>query len=210
MIFLSVSTPIFKEPTLEQKEELISLFKYLGQLVRDPIQSIKSIPKIRFSTLLVFQFILCGLSVLVSNLLAPYAINTMTIVLSIIGTFMGISILSMGFYYFFSIFFSRELSFRSLFTLILFCGIPFAVCHFFYYYFPVADLIGFAITCVLMVVGLVENYQVSKKAAMRIMAVNYVLFALFWIATSISTYDLYQHSAPQSLDDIEDEMESEQ
>jgi len=166
------------------------------------------VPKIRFSVLVVFQFILCGLSVLVSNLLAPFAINTMTILASIIGTFIGITLISTAFYYFFSIFFNRELSFRSLFTLILFCGIPFAFFHFFCYYFPVVDLIGFAITCLMMVVGLAENYQVSKKAAMQVMGCNYLLFVIFWITTSISTYDFNRQSAPQTLDAIESEINS--
>ena len=193
---------------IEKKDEIISLFKYLKDLVRNPVESIKRIPSIDFSSLLIFQFLLCAGSVVFSNLLAPYAINIGTIIITIIASFIGLSLTSLFFYYFFLILFGRELSFRSLFTLVLFAHIPFALFHLLYYYFPVADLMGMGFSAILMIVGLTENYNVPKKAATRLMSSLYAVFFIFWVFKTISVYNITEHAKPQNLDAIEREVQS--
>jgi hypothetical protein len=193
---------------LENKDEIISLFKYLKDLVRNPVESIKQIPSIKFSSLLIFQFFLCAFSVVLSNLLAPYAINIGQVIITIVASFIGLSLTSLFFYYFFLILFGRELSFRSLFTLVLFAHIPFALFHLLYYYFPVADLMGMGFSAILMIVGLVENYNIPRKAATRLLSSLYAMFFLFWIFKTISVYNVSEHSKPQNLDAIEREVQS--
>ena len=192
----------------QQTSEVVSLFSYLIRLIRNPVETIKQIPKIRFSSLIAFQILLCCGSVVISNLLSPYAINVFTLAFSILGSIAGISLLAMALYYFFSVFFHRELSFQSLFTLVLFSYFPFAVLHLFYYYFSAMDLIGMAASSCLMVVGLVENYQIAKRAAIRVMSSVFAIFAIAWIANRITRYEYEKHGLPQTLDSIEREVQS--
>lgn len=193
---------------IEQTEEVISLFKYLKDLFRNPLQAIKKIPSINFSSLLIFQFLLCAFSVALANLFAPFAINIWVIALTIIASVIGLSMTAMFFYYFFQMSLNRELSFRSLFTLVLFAHIPFALFHLVYYFFPIADLMGMGISATLMVVGLVENYQIPKKLSIRLMAGLYTIFFLFWMINTIKVYSLKELSEPQRLDSIEREVQS--
>ena len=146
---------------------------------------------------------------LISNLFSPYAINIFTLILSILTSIFGISILALALHYFFSVFCHRELSFQSLFTLVLFSYIPFAILHLFYYYFPAIDLIGIAISSCLMVVGLVENYQIAKKSAIKVMGSVCAIFVIGWVANRITRYEYEKHGRPQTLDSIEREVQSE-
>ena len=197
------------EQEQQPTSEVVSLFSYLTRLIRNPVETIKQIPKIRFSRLIIFQILLCCGSVLISNMLSPYAINIFTLLISILGSMAGISILAMILYYFFAVFCHRELSFQSLFTLVLFSYLPFAILHLFYYYFPAIDLLGIAISSCLMVVGLVENYQIAKKSAIKVMSSVFAVFLIGWITNRITRYEYEKHGRPQTLDSIEREVQSE-
>lgn len=192
----------------ETKEELTSLFTYLWDFIRNPVQEIKSIPRIQWKSLIAFQFCLSTFSVVFSNLLAPYAISIRYIFISLVVSLMATGLVSIFFYYFFLIIYEQRFKFIKIFTLVLFAHIPFAIFHLVSYFFPPADLFGLAISAMLMIVGLVENFQTPKKVAMRLMLTLYMVFFIYW---SIQLFYSFQYSRttsePQNLDRIEQEIQ---
>lgn len=194
---------------LEKKDELISLFKYLTAFIKNPIESIKSIPRMPISTLFIFQLILCTFSVWLSNILAPYAINITQVLVTTVSSIIGLTIMVYFFHYYFSIIYERQLKLELLFPLVLFANFPFALLHLFYYYFPIADLVGLMISCALMIIGLVENFQIPKKIAIQTMGAVFAITTGLWIYGVISLSEFKEMAKPHQLDSIEREIQSE-
>lgn len=190
----------------DTKNELPTLFTYLWDLVRNPVQEIKKLPEIQWPTLVAFQFCLSLISVVVSNLLAPFAISITNVLISLIIAILATGLVSLFFYYFFLVLYGRKLDFIKIFTLVLFAHIPFAIFHLAAYFFPPADLIGLGISAILMIVGLVENFQVPRKLAQNLMIACYSVFFIYWAVHLITMREHYQESAPQDLDQIEKEV----
>lgn len=191
---------------IETKNELQTLFSYLFALVRNPVQEIQNLPEIRWKTLIIFQFCLNIISVVLSNVLAPYAISMVNITISVVASVLALTLSSLFFYYFFLILYNRQLPFIKIFSLVLFANIPFVIFHIAAFFFPPADLIGLAISALLMVVGLVENFQVPKKLATQLIIGLYFIFFLYWAGNLIVSRDHSESSLPQDLDKIEKEV----
>ncbi len=190
----------------DTKKELPSLFGYLWDLVRNPVQEIQNLPSIKWQTLVAFQFCLSLISVVISNLLAPFAISITNVLISLVVAMLATGLVSLFFYYFFLILYSRTLEFIKIFTLVLFAHIPFAIFHLAAYFFPPADLIGLAISALLMVVGLVENFQIPRKLATQLMVACYSVFFIYWAVHLITLHQHRESSVPQDLDKIEKEV----
>jgi hypothetical protein len=190
----------------ETGKELPSLFTYLWALVKNPIEEIKRIPSIEWPTLLIFQFCLSFISVVVSNLLAPFTISLINVMVSLVVAILATGLVSLFFYYFFLLLYSRQMEFIKIFTLVLFAHIPFAIFHLGAYFFPPADLIGLAISALLMVVGLVENFSVPRKLATQLMIGCYSLFFIYWAVHLITMRQHQESTLPQDLDKIEQEI----
>lgn len=188
------------------KSQLQTLFTYLVALVRNPLQEIQKLPDIKWKTLLIFQFCLSSTSVVTSNLLAPFAISIAHAIISLVASWVATSLASLFFYYFFLLLYDRKLEFIKIFSLILFGHIPFAIFHLAAYFFPPADLIGLFISALLMIVGLVENFQIPKKLAIRLMVLCYSFFLVYWIYQLLTIHELSRQSLPQDLDKIEREI----
>ena len=193
---------------MDTKEELKTLFSYLVSMIRNPVQKIKTLPTIHWKTLIIFQLFLCTFSVVFSNLLAPYAISITNILVSLFSSVLALSLSSLFFYYFFLIIYNKEISFVRVFTLVLFAHIPFAIFHLAANIFPPADLIGLGISGLLMIVGLVENFDVPKKLSMQLMLSLYSVFIAYWVVQMIAFREVQEMSAPQNLDSIEREVQT--
>ncbi len=192
----------------ETKKELPGLFTYLWAFLKNPLQEIKEIPRIHWSSLVAFQFCLSLISVVVSNLLAPFAITFFNVILSLSMAIVATGLSALFFYYFFLILYERQLPFLKIFTLVLFAHIPFAIFHLAVYFFPPSDLIGIGISALLMIVGLVENFNIPRKLAINLMIGLYSVFFIYW---AIHLYTIQSHqdlSTPQDLDHIEKEVDA--
>ena len=192
----------------ETKEEVVSLFKYLKNFIKNPVLAIQKLPKIPYNSLLILQFLLCTISVVISNLLAPYAISLGHLVLSVAVSILALSFVTLFYYYFFLFFMKKELSFRKIFALVLFAHMPFAAFHLGAYLFPPVDIVGLAISCYLMIVGLIANFGIEKKKAQTLMISLYSLFFVAWLFKISYTIEMNQISSPQNLDQIEREVQS--
>ena len=188
-------------------KELPKLFNYLWALIKNPVEEIKNLPEIKWPTLVAFQFCLSLVSVTIANLLAPFSITFFNVLISLIAAMLATGLASLFFYYFFLIVFEKQLSFIKIFTLVLFAHIPFAIFHLAGYFFPPSDLIGLMISGMLMVIGLVENFNTPKRIAIKLMAICYSVFLVYWIAQMIISQDHVKEAEPKPLDKIEKEVQ---
>lgn len=191
----------------DTQKELPKLFSYLIALAKNPAEEIKTLPQIKWPTLLAFQFCLSLTSAVFSALLAPYSITVFNVLASLGAALVATGLVSLFFYYFFLLLYERQLPFIKVFTLVLFAHIPFAIFHLAAAFFPPAELIGLGISGILMVVGLVENFDIPKRLALKLMAICYSVFLVFWIAQMITRQDQLEDAQPKSLDKIEKEVQ---
>lgn len=190
----------------QTRSQLQTLFQYLVALVKNPVQQIRTLPTIDWKTLIIFQFCLSLTSVILSNLLAPFAISILNVLVSLAAAVVATALVSLFFYYFFQILYNRTLDFIRVFTLVLFAHIPFAIFHLAAYFFPPADLIGIGLSAVLMIIGLVENFEIPKKVAIRLMIGVYSIFLIYWITQLILSPYGNLITEPQDLDLLEKEI----
>lgn len=183
------------------------LLKYLKDFVRNPVQEIKRLPDVDWKTLVLFQFLLCFVSVGVSNLLAPFAISLVNVIISLAASILAIGLSALFFYYFFLILYDQTFEFIKIFSLVLFANIPFALFHLASAFFPPADLLGYGISGMLMIVGLSENFDVPRKLATRLVVAIYAILSVYWVIHMITIREYTREAAPQNLDQIEREIQ---
>ena len=191
----------------ETKRQLKVLFRYIVALVKHPLDEIKYLPDdVGWKALLIFQFCLSLVSVVFSNLLAPFAISVTHVIISLLSSLVAIALVSLFLYYFFLIVSQRILPFIKIFSLVLFSHIPFAIFHLASYFFPPSDLIGLGLSGVLMVIGLIENFEIEQRLASRLIIALYSVLLIYW---SVHIFTVRKHlilSEPQDLDKMEKEL----
>lgn len=171
-----MSTRIFN------KDKLQSLLQSLIAFLRHPIREIPHVPDWSWAELITVQVLVTSLTGAVAGLVARSVIDMFVgIVFRPIITLVTLLISSLFFYYFFQIFAQRTLDFRKLTLVIFFSSLPFFIFHILSGLIPPINLIGFAFTAVILVVGLVENFQLPKKLVLRAIAGIYVVIFLMWI-----------------------------
>ena len=88
-------------------------------------------------------------------------------------------------YYFFSLFRSTFLDFRRLMSLVCLAVVPYFLFHSISSYLPPIDLLGFAFTCVLLIVGLVEQFGLERRLCSKLVGAMGVLFFVVWMVSQI-------------------------
>jgi hypothetical protein len=110
----------------------------------------------------------------------------LTPILTLITTFIS----SLFFYYTFQIFSEKILDFKALFTVVFFANVPFFVFQVISGFFPPILLVGLAFTAMLLIVALVDNFQLPKRFTTRLIVIIYVVFvatyAIAWWTTGHS------------------------
>jgi hypothetical protein len=175
------------------------------QFLRHPLREVTRLPDWQWPWLLLVTICVSMISGVISGFIPPniYRIAAGLVVSPIVGLVMN-SVMSCFLYYYFQVFERRTVSLRKLFTLVMFSGIPF------YIFQTISDLIwiitpvGFAFTALIMVVGLVENFSLDKKHAIRLVATILVLTMLVWTwnRVDISRLERSVGSAPSASGDL--------
>ena len=93
-------------------------------------------------------------------------------------------------FFYFSIFKSTYLDFRRLYSLVVVALVPYFFVHVFAGFIAPLDLLGFALTAILLVVGLTEQFDLVRKDVGRIVGVISLVFFLVWMAAQIRAADL--------------------
>lgn len=101
-----------------------------------------------------------------------------------------VSSLVFGFfiYYFFSLFRSTFLDFRRLMSVVVAAFIPYFLFHAVSAYLPPIDLLGFAFTGLLLIVGLVEQFSLERRICSRLVAGLGLVFFAAWSISQIASH----------------------
>lgn len=159
------------------KEEAVRLIKYL----KNPIEGIHTLPDWSLQETFLRQCFLAFFSGALSGFLSfqffafLYGIFLFPVIAITVAP-----VLSLFFYYYFQIFERKTVSYKRLFTLVVLANIPFLIFHILSNYIAVINLVGTAMTGLILVVGLNHNFDMEKRRAVRLVSILYIILALIW------------------------------
>lgn len=160
----------------------------LARFARDPIGSVRH--PVDFSWLT--SFILIAFSALVSGAVnGTLTHNRLDFLISVtlypVIAIITSTIFGLFIYYFFSLFKSTFLDFRRLMSLVAIALLPYFLCHSLSSFLAPIDLLGFAFTSVLLIVGLVEQFALERRICVRLVAGLAILYFVMWSLSQIRT-----------------------
>lgn len=164
--------------TIDVKE----IIDYLFDFVKDPITKIRQLPDWNWTSLMMLHVVISIISGVLAGLLKLnlYRIGFGLFLMPIVSTTTAL-LMAMFLYYYFQFFEKKTEDFRKLFTLVVLSSIPFYFFQILSEYFSFISIIGFAVTSLLGVVGLCDNFKVERKRAMIVSGSLFVLVLLTWI-----------------------------
>ncbi len=171
------------------KFHLKDLFNLLIKFLKNPIDEIKSPPDWGWKKLLVthvlITFVVGFFLTLLEMGFTSREFSMTGLVLGttsrVILTFFTAMITSLFFFYSLQVFMDQKVLFRKIFTVVFFSLLPFFIFQIVRPFSSVVDLIGFGFTAFLLIVGLVENFSLEKKVAIKLIGALYALFFVVWL-----------------------------
>lgn len=164
-------------PQMPLRQTIHTILRFL----RHPIREISNLPDWHWPWAILVCVGVSMISGVISGFIPPnpYRIAAGVILSPIVGLVLN-TVMATFLYYYFQVFERRTVSLHKLFILVMFAGIPF------YIFQTISDLIwiitpvGFAFTGLIMVVGLVENFAMEKRRAIRLVAIILGLTMIVW------------------------------
>lgn len=175
---------------MNTRADLISLTRYFLKFLRSPIDTIKAMPNSHFISLLIFQEILSAVFGAMAGLLSSQSwhiwiwIIALPLVTLIIGGLIG-SVLLVTF----KLYLRRDESFEKIYRLVFVSIIPFIVFFPILSFLPPLFLVCCLLSALLLIVGLVENFHVPQKVAIRIIGLMSLVFVVLWIFNQIQSQE---------------------
>ncbi len=194
------------------KEQLREIAFFLPNFFRAPIEGMKRLPEWDWLTIISLHAIFGALIGLCTGLIRGNLLSIIfqPFISALSALFIGFAGAAL-FYYFILFYLNRQTDFLRLYTMIALATLPMIALRMLSFIGSPINLIGFAITCLLCSVGLVENFAVERKLALRILGSIYALFAITWmtgvIISSRDKVELKQEVTPETLDILEKEMQ---
>jgi Flp pilus assembly protein TadB len=195
----------------ETHKDLIDILRYIPTFFKNPVQAVRAIPNWNWLALIVFNVLFSAVCGLIRGLFSGNSIfAVINAVVSPITTTIFIMIVAGFFYYVIMFWQGRQLDFRRLTTLVLLASLPTNILTILLPVLPPINLVGILFTGLLIIVGLVDHFQIPRKPVMQMMGVLFVFYIFVWVGNMITA----EHSAqkrevkalPESLDILEKEL----
>jgi hypothetical protein len=171
------------ESSLRQVRDLPSI---VGKFVRDPVGSMRQPITFTWPAMLSLQ---AGLAVISGAFLGLLNQSFLDFILSLtlfpIASLLVSLLFSFFIFYFFRFFRATFLDFRRLHSITTLAVLPYFLLHLFSSFLPPIDLIGFLCAEVLLIVGLIEQFQLDRKTVLKLMISFTIPFFVIW---SIAQY----------------------
>jgi hypothetical protein len=103
-------------------------------------------------------------------------------------TIMVCAAMTLFLYYFFKTFGSTILEVRRVYSIVVLAVVPYFLLHSFSGFLPPLDLIGFALVMILLTVGLVEQFGLSRRV---VFSVAFALSLVFFIVWSVIQFSFH-------------------
>ncbi len=167
-------------------KNLKEILTYLIHYFKNPIAHIKTLPNWTWTQLIILILIFSSGSGALYGVISQSIINTILgFIILPITSLITIFVTSVFFYYFILIFKNTTAPFLLLFTLISLTSLPYFVFHTISSIVPIIDIIAFAFSGILLVVGLNEQFNFTKKVALEIVIVIYLILIGIWVFNSL-------------------------
>jgi hypothetical protein len=168
------------------RSELRSLLGLLIQFAKNPVQGIQSIPRLSWPAIFSLQ---AGSAMISGALVGLIEENFLDFLIGIFifpASSLALSLI-FGFfiYYYFSFIQGTKLEFRRLYAVVVFANLPYFILHSVAGFLPPVDLIGFAFASILLIVGLVEQFNLERRRVIQLVLALYFLFFIIWGATQV-------------------------
>ena len=196
------------------KESFLQALLALPHFLKNPIQGMRDLPDWEWPILLALQGALALVCGVLSAILSRSILMIFTsIIISPLSAVLTSLILSGFFYYTFLFLLRREVSFKGVYTHILFASIPVLLTNIAAPVIPFIGLLGVASAAFLLYVGFTSNlYLPEKKVRYLLMG----LVAFYVLAVVLQTVRFYEpehrrhiKATPESLDILEQELKGE-
>jgi hypothetical protein len=186
--------------------------QFLMGFARNPVQAMKNCPQWNWATVILVQVVL---SVLVGALAGLIAKSWMTFFLNLfvfpISTLLSTAVGSGFFYYTFMFIYQKNTPFRTHYTIVALAYMPFLFLRLLSFLGPTVVLVGFAAMCLLLVVGLVENFDIPRQKVIRLILLLSVLFLIVWVIDVIqeshSRMEIKESVKQQTLDQLQKQVD---
>lgn len=173
----------FSENQSKQKKyaQTRDLPRIIFEIFRNPITLVRTPSLLTWPAAFALQlggaFISGALTALIEKNIFDFVIAIVifpVIILMISATF------TLFIYYYFSIFSKTYLDMQRLYSLVVIAMFPYFTIHSISGFIPPIDLIGFCLSLILLVVGLVDQFQLGRRPVRTLMSFAGATFFLVW------------------------------
>jgi len=177
--------PATKWPKI--RGEVISFYLTLPSFAKSPVKYLKSIPDIEWASAFFVHGSLAMVAGILAGILEKNFLNIIfgMIVLPVSATIFCIA-LTAFFYYTLIIFCHIRLEPRKVYIVVFLSSIPFLFLHPLSGIVPLTNLVGMSMASLLLIVGLVETFELSLSQATKMVGIVYFTFVAMWIFQKIS------------------------
>jgi len=194
------------------RDELNGFLRYLPQFIRNPVQSIQRPPTLSWYS---SALVLLGLAMISGTIGGLLSLSFWNFLLGLfvfpITSFLQIAFVGFFIHVFFTVVYNRELDREKLFALVVLANIPYFVVHMIAVVVPPVDLVGFGASCLLLIVGLNQNFSIERKQLYRLIGGIYAVFFLVWAFSQFRSLqrgsDAERVTVPKNLDTLERELQ---
>jgi hypothetical protein len=169
-------------------EHIADLPKFLARFARDPVGQIKEPSRLTWPAAFTLQIVAAIVSGALTAIVEKSALDLVIsiFVFPIIMVMIG-AVFTLFIYYYFAVFTRTYLDIRRLYSLVVIAMFPYFVIHALSGFLPPLDLIGFALTGILLIVGLVEQFRLGRKPVAQLVGLACVIFFVVWSAVQYMT-----------------------
>lgn len=159
---------------------------HLVRFARDPLNAIKTPIRLSWPAALLLQTGGAAISGAFASLIARSIIDfIISIAVFPVIAVTVCAVLTLFLYYLFAGFTSTFLDIRRLYSLVVMATLPFFVIHAFSGFLAPLDLIGFALSAILLTVGLVEQFALDRRFVFKLLASIFGVFFVLWSIVQI-------------------------
>lgn len=160
---------------------------FLIWFFRNPINHIKRLPRWSLRNILLVHFLFSIASGTVAGVITLKFWNIAFGILAFPLISMTLTLVLTSFiYYYFQVFEKRSVDFVPLLALVVFANFPFFIFQIASNYLPIISLVGLLFTGMLLIVGLTENFKMTKKRSIRLVSALWFLIFLVWLSNRFS------------------------
>lgn len=164
---------------------------FLIWFFKNPIEHIKRLPKWSLRNILLVHFIFSIISGSLAGIISLKIWNILFGVLAFPFVSMALTlVLGSLIYYYLQVFEKRSVDFVQLLSLVVFANFPFFIFQIASNYVPIVSIIGLLFTGFLLIVGLTENFKMTKKRAVRLVGTLWFMIFLVWLFNRLNVQKL--------------------